>query len=207
MSDEQPFHEVLKGNICLSGGAEGSDAQWGMNAGRDGQSVIHWSFANHKHHVAETEVVRLSEEQLEKADPFLKAAAKKLKRTWPGSRSHTVKSLLRRNYYQIAWCESLYAVSTIRNGIVQGGTGWAVQMYLDRHAQLAQFEPLPAYVYDQNDQQWYQWVGQWKALSEPPPRPQGIWAGIGTRELNKAGKWAIRNLFGWFEETLVENKS
>lgn len=183
--------------MCLSGGAKGSDAQWGMNAGRDGQSVIHWSFADHKHFVAECEVVRLSEEQLEVADPFLRQAAKGKKSSYPGSRSHKVKSLLRRNYYQVAWSERLYAVAEIKNGIVQGGTGWAVQMFLDIHAKKAQLEPLEAFVYDQVAEQWFQYIGGWRPLSDPPPKPQGIWAGIGTRDLNDAGKWAIRSLFGW----------
>jgi len=201
MDDEQPFQDVLKGNICLSGGAKGSDAQWGMNAGRDGQSVIHWSFDGHRHHVAEQEIVRLSEEQLQKADPALKQASKTLKRAWPGRRSVTVTALLRRNWYQVQWAESLYAVSTInKRNLVDGGTGWAVQMFLDRHAALAQFEPLPCYVYDQVQECWFQWVGGWKKI-EVPPKPQGIWAGIGTRELNDAGKWAIRNLFGWERPT------
>lgn len=206
MVDQGPFHEVLKGNICLSGGAQGADAQWGMNAGRDGQSVIHWSFEGHQHFVAEQEIVRLSEEQLLIADPFLKAAAKGKKSSYPGSRSEKVKNLLRRNYYQIAWAESVYAVSTITNGKVDGGTGWAVQMYLDRHAKLALLEPLPLFVFDQSQGVWYQYIGGWKALTGAPSKPQGIWAGIGTRDLNDAGKWAIRNLFGWFKEVVVENK-
>jgi len=200
MSSDQPFSEVLKGNICLSGGAKGSDAQWGMNAGRDGQSVIHWSFENHKHHVAEQEIVRLTQEQLEVADEHLKLASKTLKRPWPGKRSLTVSSLLRRNWYQVAWCESVYVVSTINEkNLVDGGTGWAVQMYLDRMSKLAEFEPLPIYVFDQKKEQWFQWIAGWKAI-ESPPKPTGIWAGIGTRDLNEAGKWAIRNLFGWMKE-------
>lgn len=196
MSDQHPFLEVLKGNICLSGGAKGADAQWGMNAGRMGHSVIHWSFENHKHHVAEQEVVRLSQEQLLEADQWLKKASKSKKGSYPGSRSETVKNLLRRNWYQVVWAESVYAVSTITDGQVDGGTGWAVQMFLDRHEKIAQFESLPLYVYDQKLEQWFQYKAGWVAI-ENPPQPTGIWAGIGTRELNDAGKWAIRELCGW----------
>jgi hypothetical protein len=198
MSTEPAFLEALTGNICLSGGAIGSDAQWGMNAGRDGQSVIHWSFAGHKHDVAEQEVVRLTDEDLEKADEHLKKASRTIKRPWPGNRSHTVKSLLRRNWYQVAWAESVYVVGSFRHdGVVNGGTGWAVQMFLDRHEQIAQFEALPIYVYDQDSEQWHQYIGGWKPI-ECPPKPSGIWAGVGTRELKDSGKWAIRKLFGWF---------
>ena len=200
MSADEPLLEALKGNICLSGGAVGSDLQWGMNAGRDGQSVIHWSFEKHKSDAPAQEIVVLTQEQLEKADSALLRASKTIKRPWPGSRSHNVKSLLRRNWYQVQWAEAVYAVSTINaRGLVDGGTGWAVQMYLDQHEKLAQFEALPCYVYDQVKEQWFQYVAGWKAI-DAPPKPQGIWAGIGTRDLNTAGKWAIRNLFGWFQE-------
>lgn len=200
MFDESAFQEILKGDICLSGGAAGSDAQWGMNAGRIGQSVIHWSFVGHKHSVADQEVVRLTDEQLLKADAALRKASKSLKRPWPGKRSRTVSSLLRRNWYQVAWSDSLYAISTINEkNLVDGGTGWAVQMFLDRFEKLSKFEPIPAYVFDQNRKQWFQWIDGWKPI-ESPPRPQGIWTGVGTRSLNDDGKWAIRNLFEWFEE-------
>lgn len=200
MSDEPAFLEILKGDICLSGGAKGADAQWGMNAGRAGQSVIHWSFKNHKAFAPDQEVIRLTEEQLERADEALKKASKTLKRPWPGSRSHNVKSLLRRNWYQVQWSQSLYAVSTIKKcgKLVDGGTGWAVQMFLDRFEQKAQFEPLPLFVFDQDKQFWFQWIGDsFKKMDQPPSTPSGIWAGIGTRKLNESGKWAIRNLFGW----------
>jgi hypothetical protein len=200
MSAEEPLFEALKGNICLSGGADGADLQWGMNAGRDGQSVIHWSFDGHRSQAPAQELVVLTEEQLVRADEALKKASKPLKRPWPGKRSQNVKSLLRRNWYQVQWAEAVYAVASFRHdGVVNGGTGWAVQMFLDRHEQLAQFEPLPLYVFDQDNEQWFQYVGGWKPI-ESPPKPQGVWAGIGTRELNSAGKWAIRNLFGWFQD-------
>ena len=200
MSTDESFLEVLKGNICLSGGALGSDLQWGMNAGRDGQSVIHWSFENHQSEAPKQELVVLTEEQLERADSALLRASKTIKRPWPGKRSHNVKSLLRRNWYQVQWAESVYAVSTINHrNLVDGGTGWAVQMFLDRHSQLAQFEPIPCFVFDQDQKQWFRWAGGWQPI-DTPPKPQGIWAGVGTRDLNDSGKWAIRNLFGWFQE-------
>jgi hypothetical protein len=202
MPEDQPFQDVLKGNICLSGGAKGADAQWGMNAGRDGQSVIHWSFEKAKVHVPEQEVVRLSQEQLDVADEHLKKANKTLKR-YLSFHKPWIINLLRRNYYQVAWCQSLYAVGKFDpKGKVDGGTAWAVQMFLDLHPE-GQFEPLSLYFYDQTSEQWFTWAGAWKALSDPPPKPQGIWAGIGSRDLSPKGKWAIRNLFGWFEETTL----
>ena len=167
-----------------------------MNAGRDGQSVIHWSFENHDSQAPAQEIVILTEEQLMVADDFLKKASKSLNRPFKDWFSHKTKSLLRRNYYQIAWSSSLYAVSTIKNGKVQGGTGWAVQMFLDRFEQEAQFNPIPAYVYDQETQRWYQWCKEWKPIDQPP-KPSGLWAGIGSRKLTDSGKWAIRSLFGW----------
>jgi hypothetical protein len=175
-----------------------------MNAGRAGHSVIHWSYEGHRHDVAEQEIVRLNDDQLRLADQHLKKANKSLKRHLPFHKPWII-NLLRRNYYQVAWSEGLYAVSEIKDGKVQGGTAWAIQMFLDLHPE-AQFEPLRLYLFDQQAECWYVWAGGWKALTDPPPSPEGIWAGIGTRELNHAGKWAIRNLFGWFED-VVETAS
>ena len=40
--------QVTLDNICLSGGADGSDLQWAMMAGSLGHKVVHWSFQGHR---------------------------------------------------------------------------------------------------------------------------------------------------------------
>lgn len=177
-------------NMCLSGGAEGADLQWGMTAGSAGHEVVHWSFRGHKTAAPPVEVVVLTDLQLESADPYLARANKTLKRGL--KRSDFVLNLLRRNWYQVEHADRLYAVSEISGPKVRGGTGWAVQMFIDRHQGL----PCEAYVFDQIRAKWFCWKGEWVEIDQPPV-PHGVWAGIGTRKLNEAGKAAIRSLLGW----------
>ena len=187
----------LGNDICLSGGAEGADLQWGMMAGKCGHRVIHWSFVGHRTDAPDSELVRLAPASLEEADPYLFRASKRLKRRYSRSKQTTM-NLLRRNYYQSRWTNSLYAVGNIEKGKIEGGTAWAVQIYMDRFKIDGEpMEDCRLYFYDQKLDQWMTWKGEWSIMTSPPPRPSGIWTGIGTRELSDKGKWAIRNLMGW----------
>lgn len=187
-------------NMCLSGGADGSDLQWGMTAGFAGHEVIHWSFEGHKTSAPKQELAVLTEEQLLAADPHLHKANRVLKRKTLARGSKKVLSLLRRNWYQVEHAERVYAVSTIRGVKVEGGTGWAVQMFIDRHQGL----PCEAYVFDQELEKWFCWKGEWVEIDQPI-KPHGVWAGIGTRELNAKGKAAIRDLMGWSKDQSLGN--
>lgn len=183
---------ALPEDICLSGGAEGADLQFGMVAGSCGHRVFHFIFDGHRSKAPEAEKVVLKAEQLSIADPYLVKANKTLRRKWPVSNPFTA-NLLRRNYYQVCEASAVYAVSELDDdGLVKGGTSWACQMFIDR---FPPGDDLPIYVFDQSLSQWFSWqVGAWEAIDQPP-RPSGVWAGIGSRKLNDAGKNAIRNLF------------
>lgn len=187
-------------NMCLSGGAEGADLQFGMTAGSRGHEVIHWSFARHKSRAPEIEIVYLTEEQLEIADARLVLANRTLGRRIP--KNVYVKNLLRRNWYQVEFAERLYAVSTFAGPHVSGGTAWAVQMFIDRFKGL----PCEAYVFDQAVDKWFCWKGEWQEIAAPPA-PHGIYAGVGTRELNDTGKRAIRSIMGWIKpESIIDTQ-
>ncbi len=172
-------------NICVSGGADGSDILFGEIAEENRHSVIHFSFDGHK---SKSKTVKLTTEQLDFALPFLKEANKTMGRKIPYKRY--VLNLLLRNYYQIAFSQSVYAVSTISKGKVDGGTGWAVTMFIDRHEGL----PCDCFVFDQDQNKWFKWNMSWEEVTEVPI-PTGIWAGIGTRKLNDLGTEAIKNIF------------
>ena len=189
---------ALGENLCLSGGADGADLQWGMMAGSVGHSVIHWSFQGHKSQAPSSEVVVLDDASLGEADELLKRANATLRRRFPG-KNRFINNLLRRNYYQVKWTESLYGVGELKKDQVQGGTAWAVQMYMDRFTLDGEsMDTCRLYFYDQLLDQWMQWRGQWSVMDAPPPMPSGIWTGIGTRELSHNGKWAIRNVMGGY---------
>jgi len=179
-------------NVCLSGGAEGADLQWGMCAGMAGHMVVHFSFAGHRTKAPAAEVVVLTPEQLDEADASCKAASVGIKRWFP-PKSPFVKNLLRRNWFQVKDAERVYAVAKFEEGIVTGGTAWAVQMFIDRHGGQA----CEAFVFDQETDMWFMWDGSnWVAIG-PPPVPHGVWAGIGSRDLLSNGKKAIRTLLGY----------
>lgn len=165
---------------------------WGMCAGSVGHSVIHWSFRGARSRAPAAEIYRLTEEQLLSADPKLEQANKILRRNFP-PRSGFAANLLRRNWFQVETASSCYAVSTILHGMVQGGTAWATQMFIDKEDGA----PCPCYVFCQHDGRWHEWSGaRWKPIYEPP-MPSGYYAGVGSRSLSFTGKLAIRTLLRW----------
>ena len=184
----------MKDNVCLSGGAYGSDLFWGYNAGVRGDQVIHWSFHGHDTQAPEQEVARLKHSQLIEADEPLKVAAKSLGRSLSGRKDY-VMNLFRRNYYQVCYTERVYAVSSFgKHNKVNGGTAWAVQMYLDR---FENGDDCEMYLLNQPDLDWWKWDNRfrlWECI-DSPPIPHGIWTGIGTRKLSKKSKDEIRKLF------------
>ena len=185
-----PFEE----NICLSGGAEGADLMFGMCAGSAGHTVIHFHFRGHKSNAPPSELVELTKEQLEAADQKVVQANIVLKRHYPTSKQF-VNNLLRRNWYQVESSERCYAVSSIKNGQVQGGTAWATTMYIQKHS----MEACECYVFCQDTGMWYKWEKMWLPILDPPA-PHGIWTGIGSRDVKQNGKDAIRKLLNWSSE-------
>lgn len=182
-------------SICLSGGAEGADMEWGTAATQAGHAVLHWTFPTHRSRASEAEQVRLSDAQLEIAIPFVKSAAKGLRKSPP--RANHVWRLIHRNYYQVAWAESCYAVTVIQepdSGKKIGGTAWATTMFAQMHP-----EGRRMWIFDQAKDAWYWWKGdvngrEWERMEGRPPKPEGRWAGIGSRELGENGRRAIREL-------------
>lgn len=191
--------EVTLDNICLSGGADNSDLQWGMMAGSLGHKVVHWSFQGHRTDAPPADVVQLSQSQLEEADRFIERANRAVKRNWP-SRHISTNNLLRRNWYQVKDTGAVYAVGNMVRGEIQGGTAWAIQMYMDRF--IHDGEPMSScnlFFYEQSMNVWWQWRGQWEIRVSQPPVPQGVWTGIGTRDLTFEGKWMIRKVMGGYD--------
>lgn len=180
------------GPVCLSGGASGADTVFGAAASAAGHDVIHYSFERHStHDKASGRYFILNVGQLEAADPFLIRAAETLGRN-PSPRSLHTRNLLRRNFYQQVSAQSIYAISSLDSkGYVEGGTAWAVQMFLDRHEGRA----CACYLFDQVLGRWLAWNGEWTPLTVPPPTPKDAYAGIGRRDLLPAGRRAIQALY------------
>jgi hypothetical protein len=181
--------------ICYSGGAKGADTLWGQLAIADGQKVIHFHFD--QRHSKKDNFYILREDSLLRADSRLIRANKTLNRTFPTS-SHYVNSLLRRNVFQVASSDRVYAIANIVKGQVSGGTAWAVQTFLDRHQGLS----CECYVFCQIKNVWFIWDntindgrGGFVESDRRPPKPHGYWTGIGSRELTEKGEAAAKELF------------
>lgn len=180
---------AANGDVCISGAAKGCDLLWGEAAVEAGMEAVHWSFADHRTPFVSGvhgRLCRLSHDTLELAAPAMEKVARLIGRRL--SHAPHVRPLLLRDFFQVAWSQSLYAVSTFKpDGQVDGGTAWAVGAF----RMLAQGN---AYLYCQTSRQWFiSASGQaWEpTMLEDIPVPQGIWAGIGTREPEASGRGAI----------------
>jgi hypothetical protein len=132
--------------------------------------------------------------ELEEADRYLIKANLTLQRVFPTGR-HFVDNLLRRNWWQVKDAKAVYAVGFLSGRQVVGGTAWAVQMYRDQYAPLE--EPEDLFLFDQIKGNWMRGVvdGEWVVMAKRPPKPLGIWAGIGSRDLRPAAMRAMEELF------------
>lgn len=186
-------------DLCLSGGALGADTEWGVAAESVGHDVIHWIFEDYNINFQNNSYVVLDNEKLLAADPYIALANKSIKRRWPTSKENT-NNLLRRNHYQVNWSERVYAISEIIDDHsllgIAGGTAWACQMYIDRwlHTETS-LDSCELYLFDQKSNHWMMWQKEWRIISSPP-RPHGVYAGIGTRNLTSQGRNAIWDIYG-----------
>ena len=173
-----------KGDYVLhSGGAKGADSKWG-DIGRN------FGLKDERHYYVRGEETPkgntpLTKSEVREADVHLQKANETLKRTFP-ARNEKTNNLLRRNWWQVKNADEVFAVSTITNNKVDGGTGWAVHMGIDNNK--------PVHVFDQAKKNWFTWDGK-KFVQEETPTLTKNFAGIGSRNINEAGKEAIRDVY------------
>ena len=177
---------VLDKDLCLSGGAIGADLEFGRNALNAKHGLIHWSFESHKVTAQKDNVVVIPESELQKADEHLLLVKSFVKRSYP-CKSEFTNNLLRRNYFQARDAGSCYAVSSIKDNQVDGGTAWATARFIAKY----NFNACPVYVFCQIIEKWHEWNGSLWVVIEDVPKPKDIYAGIGSRKLSIAGKEAI----------------
>lgn len=197
MSSKNEKNQTIN-NILLSGGAKGGDMLWDTVAEMLSHDRIHFSYSGANFKSKREHTYILSNTELSVADNFLEEANLTLQRKFPTGSYH-VNSLLRRNYYQIRDSERLYAVTRVRQSTCEGGTAWAVQMFIDKH----ETNSCECYVFCTDKLSWYKWDGFLFSLIDVPPKPHGVWTGIGSRELtsevkaiiiNQAKEWQCSNI-------------
>ncbi len=172
---------------CLSGGCDGADILWGDTAEEHGHKVIHYGFTGIK---SDRPIQVLNIVELMEADTHLMRANQALCRSFP-CKAEYVNNLLRRNWWQIKNTERVYAVAPISRNLVMGGTGWAVQMAIDKGLN-------EIYVFDLNRDKWTFWHNAYERFINSnftPPPPHGTYTGIGSRELTETGRKAIKDVY------------
>lgn len=223
-SEDIPFLGKLTDDVCLSGGAAGADVTWGDNAFKAGHQVVHWSYKGHKSHDPDHTFL-LDEEELSEANDYLIEANLTLKRKLDFKKRYI--PLLQRNWYQIKYADRVYAVGSLNEKAViynphdgydqkyhitndrkdrmgvNGGTGWACQMYLDRYRRAYGEMDFFMMFYDQIKHELYNYSAQrgcWmpihlSAMGPIVEKPSGIYAAIGSRDLNGKGKAYIEEMY------------
>lgn len=179
---------------CNTGGAVGADQAWERICNHYGWEVWIFSFLTHAlYKNIKGKILTLSERELIPYDEHIYEANKTLKRSYP-TRHRYVNNLLRRNWAIVQHVNQVLAVGVLNKErtMVQGGTGWGVQMGINRGVQV--------FVFDQEIGQWFAWVetlGRFEPGFEGQSPPMADhFAGIGTRQINRAGIRAIREICG-----------
>ena len=184
-ADENDTENAVTTYVNHSGGAIGSDTMWGEIGEEYG--VV----SNHYYHGAKTPNgnIEITEEQFERGKQHVYKANETLHR-----RPDKYMNLLARNWIQVENSDAVFAIGQLKNGIVDGGTGWAVQMAIDVNK--------PVYVFDQERNKWYTNIDKdWIEIGTPTLTPN--FAGIGTRNINQNGIEAIRDVY---ENTFKEDE-
>lgn len=174
-----------------SGGAAGADTEWEHQGEKYGVKTIAYSFGNHSQFSNNRHI--LTEEELAEGAIHAEKASLTLQRPWKYiANKPYVKNLLARNWFQVKNADCIYAIGKFAGksrSLVDGGTGWAVQMAKDSGKQI--------YFFEQNENLWYEYTaetGELRYVNYIPTLTENF-AGIGTREINENGKAAIQRAY------------
>ncbi len=172
--------------ILFSGGAPGAEAEFGACAERHGIEEVNFTFEGHKE--ARRRGIRvLNHEELQAGDVSLEYVSRLMNRRY--SDVPFIRKVLQTLWYQVNHGQEIYVVGVIKNDqTVQGGTGWG--------AEFAKLCNKPLFVFDQDKNGWFEWIGsEWKARTDTPRISHPHFTGTGTRHVHDNGKQAIEDLF------------
>ncbi len=188
-----------------SGAAIGSDKAW-AEVGKE------YGLGKQVDYTPQT-LQKLSQDQVQEVETAYQKAVKDLGRNplpydWndpnkkvDGKSIYYNGGLVRRDYLQAKAADAVFAIGNIvtpgsknkkgyavksKTDSVDGGTGYAVQMAINLGK--------PVYVFDQTYEKWFAWEDGKFRISNVPTLTTKF-AGIGTREINEAGKQAIRDVY------------
>lgn len=172
----------------FSGGAKGTEAEFGAVAERFGIEEVNFTFAGHN--IVRGRGLRvLNHEELQKGDVSLEYVSRLMNRRY--TESPTFRHILQTIWYQINRAQEIYVIGEILpDKTVKGGTGWG--------AEFAKLCNKLLCVFDQKRDAWFIWnQTDWVecAKGKEPVISHAQFAGTGTRFLEENGKKAIEELF------------
>ncbi len=169
----------------FSGGAQGTEAEFGRMAEKYGVQEVTFTFEGHK--VERSRGLRvLTPEELMRKDVSLSYVSKLLNRTF--TNAPMMRKILQTIMYQVEAGHEIFVVGTImEDGTVQGGTGWGTE--------FAKICNKPLYAFGQVRNAWHKWTGEIWERCETPTISSTHFTGTGTRFLEDNGKQAIADLF------------
>lgn len=174
-----------KNFILFSGGAKGTESEFGRLAEQYGVQEVNFSFEGHR--IDRSRGLRmLTTEELTKKDVSLSYVSKLLNRKFTDGLY--MRKVLQTIQYQIESASEVFVVGTImEDGTIKGGSGWG--------AEFAKICNKTLYVFGQTKNGWYKWEeGEW-VKAENPVITTSHFTGTGTRILEKNGEKAIQDLF------------
>ena len=189
----------LNNVVCHSGGAQGSDTYWENTGAEFGVKTKAYSYKT-KYHKSPNKV-EISDEDYKEGVKEVNKANKWLNRYG----IHKYMNMLARNWAQVKYSDEVFAVGRIvrigdkndkgyynrgKYDMVDGGTGYAVQMAINHQ--------IPVWVFDQKEDKWFRWSYSsfgFVSYDETPEITFQNFAGIGTRQITPNGIQAIRNVY------------
>ncbi len=171
--------------VLYSGAAGGAESAFGAAAERRGIEEVNFTFEGHKD--ARTRGIRvLTQEELLKGDVSLAYVGNLMHRHYRDT--PLFKKVLQSIWHQVNHGQEIYVVGKILDdGTVKGGTGWG--------AEFAKLCNKPLFVFDQEQDGWFQWNGDQWAAHAGPVITHRRFTGTGTRFLEENGRAAIEALF------------
>jgi hypothetical protein len=186
-SDETRTVAVLSAGDCTlySGGAKGTEATFGQAAERKGNREVNFTFEGHRQERVIGNYL-LSPRELAAGDVSLVYVSRRLNRSY-NAEGGVIRRVLQTLWHMVSRSQQVFVVGAIQeDGTVVGGTGWSVE--------LARMWNKDLWVFDQDQDQWFQWSGDAWIAGEPTISSIHF-CGTGTRYLKDTGKAAINALF------------
>ncbi|WP_291329948.1 hypothetical protein [Desulfovibrio sp. UCD-KL4C] len=171
--------------ILYSGGAPGTESEFGVNAEKYGLQEVSFSFDGRQ--IARQRGLRvLTEKELESKDVSLTYVSKLMNRTF--TRAPIFRKVLQSICWQVNSGHEIFIIGTIlEDGTVKGGTGWG--------AEFAKICNKPLYVFSQDKDCWFTWQKERWAECRAPVISHRHFTATGTRFLEDCGRKAIEKLF------------